>query len=89
MQSHNPKEALDLSSLPSVPLSDRRNIPSIPGIYFAIDSLGVVQYIGRAKNPIVTVTMRISVTHSTPYPVGLKTLSSLSLAFRSRIQFLS
>jgi excinuclease UvrABC nuclease subunit len=36
--------------LPSVPMSDRRLLPEDPGIYFAIDSLGVIQYIGKSVN---------------------------------------
>lgn len=43
-------ESLNLSALPSVPLSNRKQLPSILGIYFAIDSLGVVQYIGQSIN---------------------------------------
>jgi GIY-YIG catalytic domain len=30
---------------------ERSQLPSIPCIYFAIDSLGTVQYIGRSVNP--------------------------------------
>ena len=36
--------------LPSVALEQRSHLPSTPCIYFAIDSLGVVQYIGRSIN---------------------------------------
>jgi len=42
---------LNLSTLPSVPLEDRSQLPQSPCIYFAIDSLGTVQYIGRSVNP--------------------------------------
>lgn len=42
-------ETLDLSSLPSLPLSDRKQLPAISCIYFAMSS-GTVQYIGRSKN---------------------------------------
>jgi len=42
---------IDPSGLPSVPLTDRSQLPSEPCIYFAIDSQGVVQYIGRSINP--------------------------------------
>lgn len=42
-------ETLDLSSLPSLPLSDRKQLPAIPCIYFAMSS-GTVQYIGMSKN---------------------------------------
>jgi DNA-binding Xre family transcriptional regulator len=38
-------------SLPSVLLEERASLPTTPCIYFAIDSQGVVQYIGRSKNP--------------------------------------
>jgi hypothetical protein len=40
---------LDLSSLPWMPLSARTGLIDEPGIYFAVDSDGVVQYIGRSK----------------------------------------
>lgn len=36
--------------LPSVLLEHRSQLPSTPCIYFAIDSLGIVQYIGRTNN---------------------------------------
>ena len=42
---------LNLSSLPSVSIENRSQLPSTPCIYFAIDALGVVQYIGRSVNP--------------------------------------
>ena len=38
-------------NLPSVPLEERSNLPITPCIYFAINSQGVIQYIGRSKNP--------------------------------------
>jgi len=40
-------ETIDLSLLPSVSLADRSQLPQTPCIYFAIDSQGVVQYIGQ------------------------------------------
>ena len=40
---------LDLSALPSLPLSDRKQFPAIPCIYFAMSS-GRVQYVGRSEN---------------------------------------
>jgi len=43
-------EALDLSALPSLPLSDRKRLPTTPCIYFAMSN-GTVQYIGKALNP--------------------------------------
>lgn len=42
-------ESLDLSALPSMPLSDRKQLPNVSCIYFAMSS-GVVQYIGRSVN---------------------------------------
>ena len=44
----NPQD-LDASSLPSVLLADRKRLPSISAIYFAMSS-GSVQYIGMSKN---------------------------------------
>lgn len=41
---------IDLNSLPSVPLEKKNELPEISGIYFAINSLGAVQYIGRSRN---------------------------------------
>lgn len=43
-------ESINLSALPSLPLANRKQLPPILGIYFAIDSLGVVQYIGQSVN---------------------------------------
>ena len=45
----NPSE-IDVAVLPSLPLSERSSLPSTPGIYFAIDSLGQIQYIGKSVN---------------------------------------
>lgn len=44
-------ESINLATLPSVALCDRTQLPKIPCIYFAIDSQGVVQYIGQSINP--------------------------------------
>ena len=44
----NPSQ-LNLSTLPSVPLCDRRQLPTTSGIYFALSG-GTVQYIGRSVN---------------------------------------
>lgn len=41
---------IDLKALPWLPLEEKTAFPRRPAIYFAIDSLGNVQYIGRAKN---------------------------------------
>lgn len=44
-------ESLNLLSLPSLSLEQRSLLPTTPCIYFAIDSQGVVQYIGKSNNP--------------------------------------
>ena len=41
---------LDLKSLPWLPLEEKTAFPSKPAIYFAIDSLSNIQYIGRSNN---------------------------------------
>ncbi len=46
----NPSE-INLSSLPWLPLDAKSAFPRNPAIYFAIDSQGTVQYIGRSINP--------------------------------------
>lgn len=43
-------ESIDLSSLPWLPIEEKAAFPKRPSIYFAIDSFGNVQYIGRAVN---------------------------------------
>ena len=43
-------ETLDLKSLPSVALESRSKLPEQSAIYFAIDSLGNIQYIGQTAN---------------------------------------
>jgi hypothetical protein len=43
-------ETLDLSTLPSVALEAKSELPTQSAIYFAIDSQGVIQYIGRSVN---------------------------------------
>lgn len=45
----DPKE-IGLLSLPFVSIENRLQLPSDSGIYFAIDGLGCVQYIGKASN---------------------------------------
>lgn len=45
----NPSE-LKLDTLPWLPLEEKTAFPKRSAIYFAIDSLGTVQYIGRAVN---------------------------------------
>lgn len=44
-------QSLDISLLPWLPLDAKAAFPRQPAIYFAIDSLGNVQYVGRAINP--------------------------------------
>ena len=43
-------QTLKLDSLPSLPLAHRKHLPECPGIYFAIDSQGIIYYIGRSVN---------------------------------------
>lgn len=43
-------KSINLSSLPSLPLSQHSKLPAVPGIYFAVDSFDVIQYIGRSVN---------------------------------------
>ena len=41
---------LDLKQLPYLPLEEKSALPKRSAIYFAIDSVGIVQYIGRTNN---------------------------------------
>lgn len=43
-------DSIDFSVLPWMPLDATAGFPAQPGIYFAIDSQGVVQYIGRSRD---------------------------------------
>lgn len=43
-------ESIDFSVLPSLCLTRRAELPEAPAIYFAIDSLDQIQYIGRSRN---------------------------------------
>lgn len=43
-------DQVNFSTLPSLPLECRKALPECSGIYFAIDSQGVVQYIGKSSN---------------------------------------
>lgn len=45
----NPSD-INLNSLPRLPLEEKTAFPKRSAIYFAIDSLDTVQYIGRAVN---------------------------------------
>jgi len=42
---------IDFSVLPWFPLEEKSAFPRKSAIYFAIDASGIVQYIGRSKNP--------------------------------------
>lgn len=42
--------ALDIATLPSLPLESRIDFPEATCIYFAIDPQGEIQYIGQTKN---------------------------------------
>jgi excinuclease UvrABC nuclease subunit len=41
---------IDPLTLPSVPVANRKQLPEVPCIYFAIDASGVVRYIGKTQN---------------------------------------
>ena len=41
---------INIFELPSLPLGQRSLLPATPSIYFALDSLGNIQYIGRSTN---------------------------------------
>ncbi|WP_163668968.1 helix-turn-helix domain-containing protein [Adonisia turfae] len=41
---------VQINELPSVALANKNQLPKTPSIYFAIDSEGTVQYIGRSEN---------------------------------------
>ncbi|MGB3208694.1 MAG: helix-turn-helix domain-containing protein [Crinalium sp.] len=43
-------QSVDLTALPFLPLTDRKLLPEVPAIYFAIDQNNVIQYIGRSVN---------------------------------------
>ncbi len=43
-------ESIDISILPSLFLSDRKQLPKVACIYFAIDAMGQIQYIGKSVN---------------------------------------
>jgi hypothetical protein len=43
-------ESINLSKLPAVSLAERKQLPQTAGIYFVINSLETVQYIGRSTN---------------------------------------
>lgn len=46
----NPAD-IQIDELPSVALDEKAKLPETPSIYFAVDSQGVVQYIGQSVNP--------------------------------------
>ena len=41
---------IDLEQLPSIDFEDRKQLPEVSGIYFAIDSNDNIQYIGQSIN---------------------------------------
>ena len=41
---------IDTKTLPCMTLSDSKSFPQVSCIYFAIDSLGCVHYVGKTKN---------------------------------------
>lgn len=44
-------QSVNIEALPWLPLDERLTFPRQPAIYFAIDPLGIVQYIGMSKDP--------------------------------------
>ena len=46
----NPTD-IQIDELPSVSLSEKSKLPCTPSIYFAVNPVGNVLYIGRSKNP--------------------------------------
>jgi len=69
----NPSK-IQLSSLPSVALEDRSRLPQLSGIYFAIDSQSMVQYIGRSSD----IRLRWSDHHRCD---DLKTIGGIKIAY--------
>ncbi|NEO86458.1 MAG: GIY-YIG nuclease family protein [Spirulina sp. SIO3F2] len=67
-------ENITPTALPSVPLPERKDLPAIAGIYFAIDSQGNVQYIGRSVN----IQQRWTVHHRTDQ---LKKMRGVKIAY--------
>lgn len=43
---------INLSTLPSLPLNERGNLPKVPAIYFALDTNNAIVYIGKARRLI-------------------------------------
>jgi hypothetical protein len=43
-------DTIDLKALPWLPLDEKASFPKRPVIYFAVDSLSQIQYIGRSVN---------------------------------------
>jgi hypothetical protein len=41
---------MDLSQLPSLPLAERKKLPDVSGIYFAMSADGEVLYVGRTRS---------------------------------------
>lgn len=66
--------AIDVKQLPSVSLKNKKKLPKISGIYFVIDSTGVIQYIGKSVN----INNRWSNHHREEY---LKRLNDVKIAY--------
>lgn len=47
------KEVIDLSTLPTLPLSDRRKLPNCSAVYFVTDANCNVLYIGSCKSLVL------------------------------------
>lgn len=67
-------ESFDLSTLPSLPLSEKGKLPSYAAIYFALSSYGRVLYIGRSIN----IQERLRGHHRLPI---LKAFGNVSIAW--------
>jgi len=67
-------ESFDLSSLPSLSLSDKRKLPSCPAVYFALSSKDRVLYIGRS----VDIRERLRSHHRVPL---LEALGGVKIAW--------
>ncbi len=67
-------ESFDLFSLPYLSLSEKRNLPSCPAVYFALSSQGRVLYIGRS----VDIRERLRSHHRVPL---LEALGGVKIAW--------
>ena len=69
----NPSE-INLSALPSVPLGEKSQLPVTSCIYLAIDSQGIVQYVGKASS------LRLRWTNHHRY-AQLQEMSGVAIAY--------